>query len=851
MLRGVLSLTRRFSGVAIGRLQTLNRFNGLPALGETVKAVTGCPRSPLTPLKRGVNENGPCEVSSFLMNTKLSAILVALLLLPCAAGAWSGDTWANITREMIKSNADKMIDSTWYPKNTFTNWAYSSTYYTYYQGTRYTGVAYTQNNPQETWAEFSNLVSNTAGGSVSGYGNDCSGFTSICWKLPNREVTSTFESKLGGTAKWYSLGDIGSASSAPLVVGDGLNSASVGHIVMFVSRYAGGVNTMEQTPSHAQRKARTYSNLAEYRPIRRMQIVEDRGINVSGPLNFGDVMAGTSAQLNLTIFSTGQSNLTVSSLSCPAGFSGNWSGTIAPGGTHNVTITFSPTTMATYSGTITVNSDAIPSTGSNTVAVSGTGTSSAPQITSQPRSQTVIAGQTPMLVVGATGTFLTYQWRYYGTDLSGATTSSLVFNGVTASQSGPYAVVVTNISGAVTSQVATLTVEPVFPAGGWSALWSLAPTTRYYLASNSPPDACGLAVNPVTGHLLLVNHTGPHVRLLDADSNADLGELSTSGVNVGIYMLQLVGVADDGVVYAGNLTYSTKYTAFQVHRWANDDPATVSTLAYSGDPGAGAFDRWGDTFAVRGAGTNTQIIVGARTNNFVAILTTTDETNFASKLITVADAPIGAFAHGVAFGDGDTFWGKATSQALRQVAFDLNTGAGTSIRVHADPAFPGSVGPIGVYPQLNLLAGINVGATGNNLRLYDLTPTNGTPVLITSTNFAADNNNTLFAAGAIDFLGDRVYALGGNNGLVALQILPAPPAPALPGHFDAITRLADGSLQLSMSGSATTNYVLQATTDWVTWSNVCTLSGANGQFWWTNCSPTAAPCRFYRLRLAP
>jgi len=89
------------------------------------------------------------------------------------------------------------------------------------------------------------------------YGNDCSGFTSICWKLPTREVTSTFESKLGTTAKWFSLGDIGTAATAPLVMGDALNSSSVGHIVMFLNYDPSGVRTMEQTPNNAQRKVRS------------------------------------------------------------------------------------------------------------------------------------------------------------------------------------------------------------------------------------------------------------------------------------------------------------------------------------------------------------------------------------------------------------------------------------------------------------------------------------------------------------------------------------------------------------------------------------------------------------------
>ncbi len=55
----------------------------------------------------------------------------------------------------------------------------------------------------------------------------------------------------------------------------------------------------------------------------------------------------------------------------PTGFSGAWSGTIAAGGSQPVTVTFAPVAATAYSGTVTVNSD--KTSGTNTIAVSGTG----------------------------------------------------------------------------------------------------------------------------------------------------------------------------------------------------------------------------------------------------------------------------------------------------------------------------------------------------------------------------------------------------------------------------------------------------------------------------------------------
>ena len=80
-------------------------------------------------------------------------------------------------------------------------------------------------------------------------------------------------------------------------------------------------------------------------------------VGLSGNLAFGNVAVNSSVQSTLTIANTGNATLTISSISYPSGFSGNWPGTIAPGGSQPVTVTFSPTSAINYGGTVTVNSD--------------------------------------------------------------------------------------------------------------------------------------------------------------------------------------------------------------------------------------------------------------------------------------------------------------------------------------------------------------------------------------------------------------------------------------------------------------------------------------------------------------
>jgi hypothetical protein len=95
----------------------------------------------------------------------------------------------------------------------------------------------------------------------------------------------------------------------------------------------------------------------------------DPVIALSGSLNFGDVMVGSAANLNLTISNTGNATLTISNINCPAGFSSSFTGAIEPGTSTNATVTFSPVAPQPYSGAVTVVSDA--TSGANTVAVSG------------------------------------------------------------------------------------------------------------------------------------------------------------------------------------------------------------------------------------------------------------------------------------------------------------------------------------------------------------------------------------------------------------------------------------------------------------------------------------------------
>jgi len=83
----------------------------------------------------------------------------------------------------------------------------------------------------------------------------------------------------------------------------------------------------------------------------------------------------------------------------------------------------------------------------------------APLVTVQPRSQMVLAGTSAILRVSASGSLpISYQWCQDTASLPGATNNTYSLTGVQPGQAGAYTVVLTKLSGSVTSNPALLAV---------------------------------------------------------------------------------------------------------------------------------------------------------------------------------------------------------------------------------------------------------------------------------------------------------------------------------------------------------------------------------------------------------
>ncbi len=144
-------------------------------------------------------------------------------------------------------------------------------------------------------------------------------------------------------------------------------------------------------------------------------------------------------------------------------------GSFTPQTTYNLFLGSRPQTYA-WAGLmdeVTIYSRALSS---NEIAViyntgSGGKCPLPPAILSQPTNQTASVGGTVTFRVSASGTQpLFYQWSFNGTNISGATNTSLALTNVQPIQTGTYVVQVANVAGSTNSANAVLTVNTPRPS---------------------------------------------------------------------------------------------------------------------------------------------------------------------------------------------------------------------------------------------------------------------------------------------------------------------------------------------------------------------------------------------------
>ncbi len=354
--------------------------------------------------------------------------------------------------------------------------------------------------------------------------------------------------------------------------------------------------------------------------------------------------------------------------------------------------------------------------------------------------------------------------------------------------------------------------------------WKIAPGgERSYVSSGNTER--GVAVNPANGNVLLLSRAGgTAVYVLDGPSGDDgsvagsprtLMSSDANGEAIvvgGTLALNLVGAADDGAVFAANLSVNVTTSPLRIYRWGSDQTDAPVELAYSGNPLEGIANpgtandlRFGDTLAVRGSGAKTEILLSARSGRYLLLFQTQDGKSFTPKVLTTDVT--GKIGLGLAFGDGNTAWAKLNGQPLTLLQLDIAASKATTTRPISTTIIPSNVTGIGYDPVSKRLAAVHY--TAHTLSVFDLSdPANpiaiGSPLPFPTSN--ANGNGT----GAAGLRGDLVVGLDTNNGLLAAKVeksvVAAPPVIAVQPSGATVYASANHTLAVSVQGTPPFSY---------------------------------------------
>lgn len=353
--------------------------------------------------------------------------------------------------------------------------------------------------------------------------------------------------------------------------------------------------------------------------------------------------------------------------------------------------------------------------------------------------------------------------------------------------------------------------------------WSIANNGRADFSATDNAQR-GIAINRLTGNVLVASRTqSNHVAVINGVDGSDLGALNNSGISGGTFAINQVRVADDGAVYACNL-YNSAGSSFKIYRWSSESDGLINppTVAYTsaGLPVGSTVVRYGDSFDLRGSGTNTQIIVSGSSATHFALFTTTDGLTFTGVEFP-STAGIGANDYGKCLsfdGTNNAFYCKNSGSAsLRYISFDPV--AVTSTLVNTINLSP-DINLVGVKSAvLNgvsfIVGEVTTSATTAGLHRFKAytinnpaAPTISSDVSFPTPNGLAGNNGNL--TGASDIGAGLVVGLDTDNGVVAMSInFITVLAPSIVTQPQSITNLLQGgytSLSVSANGTSPLSY---------------------------------------------
>lgn len=258
------------------------------------------------------------------------------------------------------------------------------------------------------------------------------------------------------------------------------------------------------------------------------------------------------------------------------------------------------------------------------------------------------------------------------------------------------------------------------------------------------------------------------VKILDAETGLDIGDLNTTGITGGLLPLNDVGVTIDGKILACNVAQAND---FKVYLWENETSIPTVALTYN------STNRIGDKFTVvgnYGAGT-AQIWAASATTSAPLVYKwsmTGGVFDPTPEVITLSDNVAGGIASASVgpLPNGDFYW-NATGQNARKYQAD-----GTLIGIIPTlivPTGSNAIRYLGTEGPSEYVATYAFGTGNENLRILEVPagiPADAvlyavTPVL--GTNSAGGNGDVSFKINS-DYTAN-VFVLSANNGLGAYR----------------------------------------------------------------------------------
>ncbi len=496
-------------------------------------------------------------------------------------------------------------------------------------------------------------------------------------------------------------------------------------------------------------------------------------------------------------------------------------------GATSATLTFASaatTDAANYSVTV-ANAAGNATSGTATLTVQ-----TPPSIATQPASQFGALGSTIKLSVNASGTGpLSYQWFQSGVALadggnvSGSSSNVLTIAALTTNEVATYFVVVSNVVGSITSTNATISVN-VAP------IITVPPANQFVaVGSNAVFSVAATGSNPLTYQWLKNGAKLANSATVSGATSSSLTLLKTTAKNSANYSVIVKNVYGSVTSVAAKLSVLTppsiaaapRITIPQSGGLARSGTNAVLTISPTGS--APLRYQWFKNGVALVDGGN---VSGATTNVLKITSLTTNETAVYNVLVS---NPVG----------------RATSPP-------------TALTVFVPPVITAS--PVSQTVRSGRRVSFGTSATGTaplRCQWYKNTKviSGATNFVFTIANAKATDMATYYAVVA-NFAGSATSAKatltvtsggngGGNDNLrtqTSLTTLSLPP------FITNVSRNSAGGITLNASGTAGANYILQASADLKSWTNISTnTADASGQWQATDPDAATLPTRFYRL----